>query len=164
MSARRLVVLALVLTAVGAALVLGGWSRDRTVAVTHGMIGSTLIDNGAAGPSVGDVRLFQIDTTVVGTGRTGRMDATMTTTGVDTPDLGAEIRMAQLIFTFDNARDQIVVTGVGVYPATGAVLAEDTTTTRPISGGSGKYSGARGWCESIHYADGTWRHIFHLEH
>jgi hypothetical protein len=147
---------------VAAALILGAWSwHDRTIAVTHGVIGSTYIDNGATGPSVGDVRLFQI-ATAPAKGGAGRMDAVMTTTGPAATD-GSEIRMAQLIFTFGNEADQIVVTGAGVYPAAGSVLAENTTTVRPITGGSGIYSGAHGWCESIHYADGTWRHIFHLE-
>mgnify|MGYP003347645360 CR=1 FL=1 len=32
-----------------------------------------------------------------------------------------------------------------------------------FGGGSGAYSGARGWAESIHYADGTWDHRLHLQ-
>jgi hypothetical protein len=91
------------------------------------------------------------------------MDACMTTTGVNVPDEGSEIRMTTLVFTFQRAKDQIVVSGASVYPAAGSVLAADSVTVRPIVGGSGAYSGASGWCESTHFADGTWRHVFHLE-
>ena len=163
MPARRLVPLALIV-AVAAALTLGAWSwSGRTVTVTHGAVTATLVDSGVPGASVGDVRLFEIATAVKGSGAPGRMDAALTTTGSDVPEPGAEIRMAQLIFTFSSANDQIVVSGVSVYPAAGSTIATDSATIRPIVGGSGAYSGARGWCESFHLADGTWRHVFHLE-
>jgi hypothetical protein len=87
----------------------------------------------------------------------------MVTIGVDEPGQGSEIRITEIVLTFLREQDQIVVTGTGVYPAAGAVLAEDTTTLRPVVGGSGAYSGASGWCASTHLADGTWRHVFHLE-
>jgi hypothetical protein len=165
MPRRRLTVLiALVTAAACAALVLTGFSlKGRTVTVTHAAISATLVDEAAPGASVGDVRLFEIATAIRGGKGTGRMDASMTTTGVDVPEPGSEIRITQLVFTFAREQDQIVVTGTGVYPAAGAVLAEDTTTVRPIVGGSGAYAGASGWCESSHLADGTWRHVFRLE-
>lgn len=164
MSARRLVVLVLALvTVVATALVLGAWSRDRVVTVIHGVASATYVDNGTPGASVGDVRFFELPVTVRGSTLTGRLDAMFTTTGVDAPEPGAETRMAQLIVTFDDERDQLVVSGMAVYPATGSTIVADSSTIRPITGGSGRYSGARGWCESIHLADGTWQHIFHIE-
>ena len=165
MSRRRLSVLvALAALAVCAAFALSGFSvKGRTVTVTHAAISATYTDLGAPGASVGDLRLFEIPTSIRGGKGTGRMDASMTTTGVNVPEQGSEIRITQLVFTFAREQDQIVVTGTGVYPAAGAVLAEDTTTVRPIVGGSGAYAGASGWCESTHLADGTWRHVFHLE-
>ena len=81
---------------------------------------------------------------------------------MDAPDKGSEIRIGRLIFSFANAADQIVVDGVSVYPAAGATIAVDSSTIRPITGGSGAYAGARGWCESFHLADGTWKHVLHL--
>ena len=164
MPSRRLVPLVLIVAVAVLALTLGAWSwSGRTVTVTHAAITATLIDNGVPGASVGDVRLFEVATAVKGSRSPGRMDAALTTTGSDVPEPGAEIRMAQLIFTFRSARDQIVVSGVSVYPAAGSTIATDSATIRPIVGGSGAYSGARGWCESFHLADGTWRHVFHLE-
>ena len=124
---------------------------------------TSFVDGGVEGASAGDVRLFEVPTAVKGSSAPGRMDAVMTTTGVNVPDQGSEIRVTQLVFTFRSAKDQIVVTGTSVYPAAGSVIATDSTTVRPIVGGSGTYSGASGWCESTHLADGTWRHVFHLE-
>ena len=161
---RPTVLIALVAAVVVAALVLAGFSlKGRTVTVTHAAVTATLVDAGTPGASVGDVRLFEIPTATRGGKGVGRMDASMTTTGVNVPEQGSEIRITQLVFTFAREQDQIVVTGAGVYPAAGAVLAVDTTTVRPVVGGSGAYAGASGWCESTHLADGTWRHVFHLE-
>jgi len=121
-SARRFVPLALV--AVAVAVVAGAWSwGGRTVTVTHATLGGTLVDNGASGASVGDVRIFEIATVVRGSATPGRMDAVMTTTGADVPDPGSEIRTAQLIFTFRDGKDQIVVAGVSTYPASGSTIA-----------------------------------------
>jgi hypothetical protein len=91
MSRRRLVPLVLVLVVIAAvALVLGGWSvRGRTVTVTHGAMTITVIDAGAPGASAGDVRLFEVPAAVKGSSTPGRMDATMTTTGVNVPDQGS---------------------------------------------------------------------------
>jgi len=164
MSRRRLIPLVLVVAIAVTALVLGGWSlRGRTLTVTHGAMTTSFVDGGVEGASAGDVRLFEVPTAVKGSSAPGRMDAVMTTTGVNVPDQGSEIRVTQLVFTFRSAKDQIVVTGTSVYPAAGSVIATDSTTVRPIVGGSGTYSGASGWCESTHLADGTWRHVFHLE-
>lgn len=165
MTRRRLALVAVIVAIVAtAALTLTGFSlRGRTVTVTHAEVTATLVDNGAAGASIGDERLFDIPTAVKGSSTPGRMDACMTTTAADVPEQGSEIRMTQLVFTFQRARDQIVVSGASVYPAAGAVLATDSVTVRPIVGGSGAYSGANGWCESTHFAGGTWRHVFHLE-
>ena len=164
MTVRRLVPLAVIVACAALALALGAWSWSaRTVTVTHDGVTGTLVDNGAPGASVGDVRLFEIATAFKGGKTPGRLDAAMTTTGSDVPEPGSEIRMAQLIFTFRTAEDQIVVSGVSVYPAAGSTIATASSTIRPIVGGSGAYNGARGWCESFHLADGTWRHVFHLE-
>lgn len=164
MSARRLFALTIsVSVIVIAALVLGGWSRDRVITVTHGIATATYVDNGAPGSSVGDVRFFELPIKVEGSAMTGQLDAMFTTTAVDSPEPGAEMRMAQLIVTFENPKDQLVVSGMAVYPSTGSTIVVDSSTVRPITGGSGRYSGARGWCESVHLADGTWQHIFHLE-
>jgi hypothetical protein len=163
MRARRLVPLLLLVGVAGAALLLGGWGRERVITVTHGVATAVYVDNGATGSSVGDVRFFELPVQVKDSAMTGRLDAMFTTTGVNSPEVGAETRMAQLIVTFADPRDQLVVSGMAVYPAAGSTIVANSSTIRPITGGSGRYSGARGWCESVHLADGTWQHIFHLQ-
>ena len=133
---------------------------ERTVAVTHGPVTATLVDAAPTGTSPGDQRYFSIATG--GDGGTGRLEAILSTTGIDVPQKGTEIRTGQLIFTFGTGGDQLTVMGASAYPSAGSTIAEGTTTIRPIVGGSGAYAGATGWCESIHNADGTWRHVLHL--
>ena len=56
------------------------------------------------------------------------------TTGVDVPQAGTEVRLGQLVFTFGTAGDQVTVVGASVYPSAGSTIAEGTTTIRPIVG------------------------------
>jgi hypothetical protein len=161
MPIRRVVRLAFAVLAV-ALVVAACSSGGRTVTVTHGPVTLEYVDLGKTGPSLGDERVTAIATAIDG-GGTGRLDAVLTTTAIDAPNKGDEIRIGHLVFTFGTAGDQIVVDGTSAYPASSPTIAQDTSTIRPIVGGSGAYAGARGWAESFHLADGTWRHVFHLQ-
>ena len=155
----------LAFAALVAVLVLSGCSttsQARTVAVTHGPVTATLVKAGAEGPAIGDQRYFEIVTAVEGSASAGRLDAVLTTTAIDSPDAGSEIRIGTLVFTLGSPADQVVVEGSSIYPSTSSTIKVDSTTVRPIIGGSGAYAGARGWCESTHLADGTWSHVLHL--
>lgn len=155
--------------AVGLIVAVAGCSDDegsdssRTVTVTHPEVEPpTYIDNGDEGPSVGDVRLFHFDgvaddDSVVGT------DWVMTTTAVDSPEVGVQVRVVTGVFSFGTDGDQLILEGVALYPGEGATLKVSSSTIRSIIGGSGKYAGASGWVESIHHDDGTWEHVFHIE-
>ena len=72
--------------------------------------------------------------------------------------MGDEVRLGLLVFAFGDGRDQIVVQGSAIYPAAGPTIAADSSTVRPVVGGSGRYLGAGGSAESTHLADGDWRH------
>lgn len=160
---RRPALVALVLTVVAAlAACTPAGPRERTVSVTHGAVTATLVDGGPSGTSAGDVRYFSIATG--GDGGAGRLEAILSTTGIDVPQKGTEVRTGELIFTFGEAgADQVTVLGASVYPSAGSTIAEGTSTIRPVVGGSGVYAGVAGWCESFHNADGTWRHVLHLK-
>jgi hypothetical protein len=136
---RRFVLGALIASAaIAAASCTSAPSGARTVTVTHGPVTLVYADLGQPGPSVGDTRGTEIATKVEGSQVTGRLDAILTTTAVDSPGKGDEIRIGHLVFTFASPDDQIVIDGASVY------------------------AGARGYAESSHLADGTWRHVFHL--
>jgi hypothetical protein len=95
-------------------------------------------------------------------GTSGTFDATMVTTSVDeTAEL--ETRLTTIVFSVSDGADQLILSGSAVYPATGSTIKTAATVIRPIIGGSGRWSGARGWAESTHEADGSWTHAFHLE-
>jgi hypothetical protein len=132
--------------------------EERTVEVTHGPVTALLVDGGPEGDSPGDVRYFSIET--ASTHGAGRLEAILSTTGVDVPEPTTEVRIGQLIFTF--AQGQISVLGASVYPSADSTIALGDTTVRPVVGGSGEFAGVTGWSESTRNADGTWTHVLHL--
>lgn len=160
-----LTVLAIVLTLPGSVLAQGRPRAERVVTwtVTHGPITATLVPSDSDGHQVGDVRAFSFPVQVEGRRATGWLDATLTTTAIDVPVQGDEVRLALLVFSFgDDRTTQVVVQGSSVYPAAGPTIGTGTSTVRPITGGSGRFSGATGWAQSSHLSDGTWRHELHL--
>ncbi len=161
-----LAILAVLLTLPGGALAQGRARAERLVTwtVTHGPITATLLPTGSDGHQVGDVRAFSFPVQVEGRRVTGWLDATLTTSAIDVPATGDEVRLSLLVFSFGEDRaSQVVVQGSSVYPAAGATIDAGTSTVRPVTGGSGRFAGATGWAQSSHLADGTWRHELHLQ-
>lgn len=136
------------------------------IRVAHGPVtagNSQYIDAPPAGPSVGDVRTYYLPLTRPGSSRRiGYLTGTLTTTATGRPRSGMELRTANLVFVLGGAANQLVVGGVASYAQSAAVLARKSVVTRPVTGGSGKYAGARGWCVSTHLANNTWTHVFYL--
>lgn len=160
-----LAVLVIVLTLPGTMLAQGRARADRIVTwtVTHGPISATLVTPGSDGHQVGDVRAFSFPVEVDRRRATGWLDATLTTTAIDVPATGDEVRLSLLVFSFGEDRaSQVIVQGSSVYPAAGATIGAGTSTVRPVTGGSGRFAGATGWAQSSHLTDGTWRHELHL--
>jgi quercetin dioxygenase-like cupin family protein len=141
-----------------------GAIRGRALVVLHGPVSIVLTDEASDGHQVGDLRATSIATTDADGEPIGRLDATLTTTAVDVPAQGDEIRISTLVFSFgEDGRSQVVVGGSAVYPADGPTLAVGAVTTRPIQGGSGRFAGATGSAVSEHLEDGSWRHTLHLQ-
>jgi hypothetical protein len=139
----------------------GGSAGATTVTVSHGPVAApVLVDGGDAGPSAGDVRYFSFSATSDG-GAAVHFDSVMTTTGIVEGSTD-EYRDTRILVTFANPADQLILEGMGVYPGEGSTLRVESSVTRPIIGGSGKYPGATGDVVSTHNADGTWTHTFHL--
>ena len=136
----------------------------RALEVLHGPVAIVLTDEASDGHQVGDLRAASIATTDADGNPLGRLDATLTTTAVDVPAPGDEVRISTLVFSFgDDGTDQVVVGGSAVYPAQGPTLEVGAVTTRPIQGGSGRFSGVTGSAVSEHLADGSWRHTLNLQ-
>jgi len=153
-----------VLVVAAGAMSVSAQETERTVTISHGSVtdGTVYIDLGDPGPSVGDVRAFSADATD-DSGRAGRLTATLTTSSSDWPAEGDELRLADIVMMFgDGFADQLVITGASLYPGDSSTITPGDSTIRPIGGGSGIWSGARGYVETIHSRDDTWQHIFHL--
>lgn len=141
------------------ALAHGRGTAAMSYTVTHDAVTITLANPASDGHQLGDLRVTTIP--VAGEdGQVGRLDSTLTTVGIDTPNAGDEIRISVLVFSFNDNADQIVVQGTAYYPKAGGTIAAATTIERPIVGGSGTFAGATGTAETEHLADGTWRHTF----
>jgi hypothetical protein len=131
------------------------------VTFTHGAVTPTTIVMGTDGGAVGAVRTFHAEA-VADDGTSGTFDATMVTTSVDEA-AGLETRLTTIVFSVNDGADQLILSGTAVYPAAGSTIKTADSVIRPVIGGSGRWSGARGWAESTHEADGSWTHVFHLE-
>src|SRR4051812_47556370 len=163
----------LVLTVLAAAVALGvsGTAAEATphagvISVATGPItaaNSHYLDVPPTGASLDDTRTYFLPITHPGSSTAiGYMTGTTTTVAVDEPSAGMELRTANLVFVIGAAANQIVVGGVGIYPAGAPALAVKSVTVRPVIGGSGVYAGARGWCVTTHLANDTWTHVFHV--
>jgi hypothetical protein len=139
-------------------------TADSTVTVIHGKTPDpTIIDVGQPGDSVGDQRLWHFD------GKTPddevvAMDWIMTTTQAAEQNTGLESRVTLGVFSFGvNSSDRILIQGVGHYPAKGSTVKVASTLERAITGGTGRYDGAKGTAVTTHMPDGTWQHVMHLD-
>lgn len=134
------------------------------VKVAHGPVTANVIAVTPGTASPGDLRTFYTRLTKPGgSKRIGSLTGSLLTTVVGQPSAGKELRTADLVFTVGAARNQLVVAGVAAYEQQAPTVAQRTSVVRPVVGGSGRFNGANGWCESIHRKDGTWRHVFHVE-
>ena len=134
----------------------------RAVTVFHGPVAPVaLVDNGTAGDSAGDERIFAFGGTD-DRGRAVHVDWTMTTTGMDVPEAGLQTRINNGIFSWPDVNTQMTLNGIGVYPNSGSVLVTSARLDRPLVGGSGEYAGANGWVLSDHLENGDWTHTFYF--
>ncbi len=101
-----------------------------TLAIYHGPIMVTLVDEGSDGHQLGDLRVTSAVITNHDGEPTGRLDATLVTTAVNVPGPGDEIRMSELVFSFGEAGStQVVIGGSAIYPGQGSTLEVGSTTS-----------------------------------
>lgn len=130
--------------------------KPITVRVYHQAVSPIAV----SGTGIGAVRTFFIPIAVNGKAADGQyLAGTLTTLDTAMPG-GEELRTSNLTFVFGAEKDQMVVGGVSLYPPAGATLAAGQTTIRPVIGGSGKYSGARGQVVSTNMGANGWTHVF----
>ncbi|MCX6409180.1 MAG: hypothetical protein NT143_01855 [Actinobacteria bacterium] len=136
---------------------------ERVFAVTHLELTTGSADVAPAGPSIGDTHSFRGPVYRPGTlHATGSIAGVGTTAAIDDPVPGSETRSVQLAFALPDLASQITVGGFAVYPMTSSTLARNSVTLRPITGGTGRFTGARGYLRTTHFARGYFRQEFHL--
>lgn len=132
-------------------------AKRSVVTITHAPVTPTAV----LGSGLGTVRTYYIPTAVQGrkSPTTGYLAGTLTTIATGLAD-STELRASNLVFVVGSEPNQLVVGGLSVYNTEQSTLAAGATTIRPIIGGSGLYSGARGSVESTNLGDQGWRHVF----
>lgn len=136
---------------------------ERVFAVTHLKLTTGSADVAPAGPSIGDTHSFRGPVYRPGTLHgTGSITGVGTTASIDDPAPGRETRAVQLVFALPDLASQITVGGFAVYPMTSSTLARNSVTVRPITGGTGRFTGVRGYLRTFHLARGYFRQEFHL--
>jgi len=149
-------VLSLGLVAGGVASPTLAAEKPITVTVYHQAVNPIAV----SGSGIGAVRTFFIPMAVNGKAADGQyLAGTLTTLDTAMPG-GQELRSSNLTYVFGAEQDQMVIGGVSLYPAAGATIAVGQKTIRPVIGGSGKYSGARGQVISTNMGANGWTHVF----
>jgi hypothetical protein len=130
--------------------------KPITVRVYHQAVSPIAVN----GTGIGTVRTFFIPISVDGKSADNQyLTGTLTTLDPAMPN-GQELRSSNLTYVFGAEKDQMVVGGVSLYPPAGATIAAGQSTVRPVIGGSGKYSGARGQVVSTNMGATGWTHVF----
>lgn len=131
--------------------------RQKVVTITHAPTAPTAV----VGNGLGTVRTYYVPTAVDGkkSPTTGYMSGTLTTIATGLSD-NKELRSSNLAFVVGSEPNQLVIGGLSLYNTDLSTIAAGTTTVRPIIGGSGIYSGARGTAVTTNLGDQGFRHVF----
>jgi hypothetical protein len=133
-------------------------SRTETIRVYH----QAVLPTSVQGSGLGTVRTFFIPLAVEGQKVANPYLVGTLTTVAQGLSGNREIRASNLTFVFGDETDQITVGGISYYPADGATLAPGTRTVRPVTGGSGRFDGARGQVISTNLGANGWTHVFRI--
>jgi len=133
--------------------------KRMVVTITHSPTSATAV----VGTGLGTVRTYYVPTAVSGkrAPASGYMSGTLTTIATGLAN-GQELRASNLVFVVGSEPNQLVVGGLSLYNTDLSTIAAGATTVRPIIGGSGIYSGARGTVVTTNLGDQGWRHVFRL--
>ncbi|MDN4017892.1 hypothetical protein [Zwartia panacis] len=119
------------------------------------------IDIGTPGMSIGDLLAFEAPFTTKD-GKKGRMYGMITLvslpTGAHDPFLD---RISTIVLDFGGS-DSLVINGKSVYGEYHGEMKENAPQVRAITGGTGKFIGARGQISTSRHAAGTYEHVIEL--
>lgn len=119
----------------------------------------TEVDNGEAGPSIGDVNVIDSPLTFADGGSSaGNLYGIQTTVSLD-----ASKEIVQASFTFKLENGTISIGGLSEYPKGDNALTQGQEFERPVIGGTGDYSGASGTDTTVLNSDGLYEHELVLD-
>ncbi len=119
------------------------------------------IDIGSTGMSIGDILAFEAPFKTKD-GKDGRMYGMVTLlslpTGPNDPFLD---RISSIVLDFGGS-DSLVVTGKSVYGTYQGEMKDNSPQIRAITGGTGKFIGARGQISTSRQSTGAYEHVIEL--
>ena len=120
------------------------------------------IDIGTAGMSLGDILVFEADFTSKDGRIGGKAYGTVTLVSPPTGEKDPFLDMiSNIVFDFGGT-DSIVMNGRAVYPVYLGEIKYNTPQVRAITGGTGKFIGARGQLTTTRKPSGDYEHFFEL--
>ena len=124
----------------------------------------TPLDLGPSGRSAGDSFYFHaaLRRTPAGPviGEVFGIKTVVKTAIVQNPSV--EQRFTDLVFTFNQRQDQIVVSGIADYPAAGNEFDTERPVVRAVVGGLGAFIGASGELTTTRHSEGGYTQVFSL--
>lgn len=119
------------------------------------------IDIGTSGMSIGDILSFEAPFKTKD-GKDGRMYGMITLvslpTGTNDPFLD---RISTIVLDFGGS-DSLVVNGKSVYGTYKGEIKDNSPQVRAVTGGTGKFIGARGQISTSRHSSGTYEHVIEL--
>lgn len=119
------------------------------------------VDVGTPGMSHGDILAFEASFTAKD-GKKGIMSGLITTVSLPT-GAGDEFldRIGTIVFDFGSV-DSLVITGKSLYGSSQNEMKDQAPQIRAITGGTGRFIGARGQVTTTRHANGLYEHEIQL--
>lgn len=119
------------------------------------------IDIGSAGMSIGDILAFEAPFKTKD-GKQGRMYGMITIVSLPTGQNDQFLdRISTIILDFGH-NDSLVVNGRSVYGTYKGEIKDNAPQLRAVTGGTGKFIGARGQISTSRNSAGTYEHVIEL--
>jgi len=133
----------------------------QTFTISHGKSEFSHIDIGTPGMSIGDKFTFEAPFTTKD-GKMGRMYGVLTLASIPTgPNDPFIDRIGMIVFDFGGS-DTLVISGKSAYGSYKGELKDNEPVLRAVTGGTGKFIGARGQISSTRDPSGSYEHAIQL--
>lgn len=119
------------------------------------------IDIGTPGMSIGDILAFEAPFTTQD-GKAGRIYGMITLVSLPTSSSDPFLDKISTIILDFGSSDSIVANGKSVYDKYQGEIKDNVPQVRAVTGGTGRFIGARGQISTTRNASGTYEHVIQL--